>query len=121
VVVKPSYGLADDDVARMLEDSFKTAEVDMRARALREAQVEAQRLIEATEAALAADGELLDDSERASLAVLVASLRAVAPGDDVEAIEVATKTLAEGTDEFAARRMDKSIRRALAGRKLDEI
>ncbi|HWT37055.1 MAG TPA: Hsp70 family protein, partial [Paraburkholderia sp.] len=121
VVVKPSYGLADDDVARMLEDSFKTAEVDMRARALREAQVEAQRLIEATEAAFAADGELLDADERVTLDGLVAALRKVAPGDDVDAIETATKTLAEGTDEFAARRMDKSIRRALAGKKLDEI
>jgi molecular chaperone HscA len=121
VVVKPSYGLGDDDVARMLEDSFKTAEIDMRARALREAQVEAQRLVEATEAALAADGELLDADERTTLEGLVAALRAVAPGDDVDAIETSTKTLAEGTDEFAARRMDKSIRRALAGKKLDEI
>ncbi|MBN3753338.1 Fe-S protein assembly chaperone HscA [Paraburkholderia sp. Tr-20389] len=121
VVVKPSYGLADDDVARMLEDSFKTAEVDMRARALREAQVEAQRLIEATEAALAVDGELLDADERTTLESLVAALRTVAPSDDVDAIETATKTLAEGTDEFAARRMDKSIRRALAGKKLDEL
>ncbi|WP_180986397.1 Hsp70 family protein, partial [Burkholderia pseudomallei] len=121
VVVKPSYGLGDDDIARMLEDSFKTAEVDMRARALREAQVEAQRLVEATEAALVADGDLLDASERATVDALVASLRALAPGDDADAIDAATKALAEGTDEFAARRMDKSIKRALAGRKLDEI
>ncbi|WP_179095287.1 Hsp70 family protein, partial [Burkholderia pseudomallei] len=121
VVVKPSYGLGDDDIARMLEDSFKTAEVDMRARALREAQVEAQRLVEATEAALVADGDLLDASERATVDALVVSLRALAPGDDADAIDAATKALAEGTDEFAARRMDKSIKRALAGRKLDEI
>ncbi|QGZ61241.1 Fe-S protein assembly chaperone HscA [Paraburkholderia acidisoli] len=121
VVVKPSYGLADDDVARMLEDSFKTAEVDMRARALREAQVEAQRLIEATQAAFAADGELLDDTERAQLETLLAELAKVAQSEDTEAIEAATKTLSEGTDEFAARRMDKGIKRALAGKKLDEI
>jgi len=121
VVVKPSYGLADDDIARMLEDSFSTAEVDMRARALREAQVEARRLIEATGAALAADAELLDDSERAELDALLNGLRDVAQSDDVDAIEAATKKLAEGTDEFAARRMNKGIRRALAGRKLDEI
>jgi molecular chaperone HscA len=121
VVVKPSYGLADDDVARMLEDSFKTAEVDMRARALREAQVEAQRLIEATEAALDADAELLDETERGQLDALLSNLRTVAQGDDADAIEAATKTVAEGTDEFAARRMNKGIRRALAGRKLDEI
>jgi molecular chaperone HscA len=121
VVVKPSYGLADDDIAKMLEDSFNTAEVDMRARALREAQVEAQRLIEATDAALAADAELLDEAERAELDGLLSALRNVAQSDDVDAIEAATKTVAEGTDEFAARRMNKGIRRALAGRKLDDI
>ncbi|SDC00228.1 Fe-S protein assembly chaperone HscA [Paraburkholderia lycopersici] len=121
VVVKPSYGLADDDVARMLEDSFKTAEVDMRARALREAQVEAQRIIEATNAAFAADGELLDEAERAQLDALIAALAQVAQGEDAGAIEAATKALSEGTDEFAARRMDKGIKRALAGKKLDEI
>lgn len=121
VVVKPSYGLADDDIAKMLEDSYTSAETDMRARALREAQVEAQRLIEATGAALAADGELLDAAERAELDRLVAGLREVAAGDDADAIEAATKALSEGTDEFAARRMDKGIKRALAGRRLDEI
>jgi molecular chaperone HscA len=121
VVVKPSYGLADDDVARMLEESFKTAEVDMRARALREAQVEAKRMLEATEAALAADGELLDDDERAQVDASLAGLRTLAEGDDADAIEAATKALAEQTDEFAARRMDKGIRLALTGRKLDEI
>lgn len=119
--MKPSYGLADDDIAKMLEDSFKTAEVDMRARALREAQVEAERMIEATQAALAADGELLDAAERAEIDARVAALRTIAQGDDADAIEAATKALADGTDEFAARRMDKSIKRALSGRRLDEI
>ncbi|KXV12932.1 molecular chaperone HscA [Caballeronia megalochromosomata] len=121
VVVKPSYGLADDEVARMLEESFKTAETDMHARALREAQVEAERLIEATHAALEADGELVDDDERAEILTLVTGLAALATGDSVEKIEDATKALATGTDEFAARRMNKSIRRALAGRKLDDV
>ncbi|PMS23840.1 Fe-S protein assembly chaperone HscA [Trinickia dabaoshanensis] len=121
VVVKPSYGLADDDIARMLEDSFRTAEVDMRARALREAQVEAERLIEATQAALAADGELLADDERAQVEQALGRLRETAQGSDADAIEAATKSLAAETDEFAARRMDKSIRQALTGRKLDEI
>lgn len=121
VVVKPSYGLADDEVARMLEESFQTAETDMRARALREAQVEAERLIEATHAALETDGELLDDEERAEILTLVTGLAALASGDSVEEIEDATKALATGTDEFAARRMNKSIRRALAGRKLDDV
>jgi molecular chaperone HscA len=121
VVVKPSYGLADDEVARMLEDGFKSAEVDMHARALREAQVEAQRMLEASRAALGADGELLDDAERSEIDVLLGALEAVAGGADQAAIEAATEALAHGTDEFAARRMDKSIKRALAGRKLDEI
>jgi molecular chaperone HscA len=121
VVVKPSYGLADDDIARMLEDSFRTAEVDMRARALREAQVEAQRLVEATQAALAADGELLAEDERAQIDEALVQLRETAQGLDADAIEDATKSLAARTDEFAARRMDKSIRNALTGRKLDEI
>ncbi|AYQ89011.1 Fe-S protein assembly chaperone HscA [Burkholderia gladioli] len=121
VVVKPSYGLADDDIAKMLEDSFKTADVDMRVRALREAQVEAQRIAEATEAALAVDADLLDAEERAAIDALITKLRALAGGEDTDAIDAATKALAEGTDEFAARRMDKNIRRALAGRKLDEI
>jgi molecular chaperone HscA len=121
VVVKPSYGLADDDIAKMLEDSFQTAEVDMRARALREAQVDAQRLIEATRAALDADGELLDADERTQLDALLVGVVEVAQGPDVEMIEARTKALAEGTDEFAARRMNKGIRRALAGRRLDDI
>jgi molecular chaperone HscA len=121
VVVKPSYGLADDDIARMLEDSFQSAEVDMHARALREAQVEAQRLIEATEAALAVDGELLADDERADIDTLLVQLRGTAQGANADAIEDATKSLAAATDEFAARRMDKGIRAALTGRKLDEI
>ncbi|BCQ53806.1 Fe-S protein assembly chaperone HscA [Burkholderia gladioli] len=121
VVVKPSYGLADDDIAKMLEDSFKTADIDMRARALREAQVEAQRIAEATEAALAVDADLLDAEERAAIDALITKLRALAGGENTDAIDAATKALAEGTDEFAARRMDKNIRRALAGRKLDEI
>ena len=121
VVVKPSYGLADDDVARMLQDSFDTAEVDMRARALREAQVDAQRLVEATEAALGVDGELLDEAERANIDVLAAKLAAVTRGDSVDAIEAATKELSVATDEFAARRMNKSIRLALAGRRIDEV
>jgi molecular chaperone HscA len=121
VVVKPSYGLADDDVARMLQDSFNTAEVDMRARALREAQVDAQRLVEASQAALGVDGELLDEAERVQIDALIVKLAAVIGGESVDAIEAATKELASATDEFAARRMNKSIRRALAGRKIDDV
>ncbi|CAH2785589.1 MAG: Chaperone protein HscA [uncultured Caballeronia sp.] len=121
VVVKPSYGLADDDVARMLEESFTTAEVDMCARALREAQVDAQRLVEASQAAIGVDGELLDETERANIDALIVKLATVTGGDSVDAIEAATKELAAATDEFAARRMKKSIRCTLAGRRLDEV
>jgi molecular chaperone HscA len=121
VVVKPSYGLADNDVARMLEESFTTAEVDMRARALREQQVEAQRLLEATVAALQADGELLDADERGEIDSALAALQVIAHGDDADALEAGIKILAAETDEFAARRMNKGIRRALTGRKLDDI
>ncbi|SAK29977.1 chaperone protein HscA [Burkholderia multivorans] len=78
-------------------------------------------MIEATQAAIAADGELLDAAERAEIDARVAALRTIAQGDDADAIEAATKALADGTDEFAARRMDKSIKRALSGRRLDEI
>lgn len=99
----------------MLEESFTTAEVDMRARALREAQVDAQRLVEASQAALGVDGELLDEAERTNIEALIVKLAAVTGGDSVDAIETATKELAAATDEFAARRMNKSIRRA-AGR-----
>ncbi|MEA3118157.1 MAG: molecular chaperone HscA, partial [Paraburkholderia sp.] len=88
VVVKPSYGLADDEIARMLEDSFRSAEIDMHARALREAQVEAERMIEATEAALAADGELLEAAERASVDAALVASRQAALGNDADAIEV---------------------------------
>jgi len=121
VVVKPSYGLADDDVARMLEESFSTAEIDMRARALREQQVEADRLLVATVAALEVDGELLDSDERGEIDTALAALQALAHSDDADAIEAAIKILAAETDEFAARRMNKGIRRALTGRKLDDI
>jgi len=121
VVVKPSYGLADDDVARMLEESFSTAEIDMRARALREQQVEADRLLVATLAALEVDGELLDSDERGEIDTALAALQALAHTDDADAIEAGIKILAAETDEFAARRMNKGIRRALTGRKLDEI
>jgi len=121
VVVKPSYGLEDDEVARMLQDSFTSANADMQARALREQQVEAERLLEATTAALQADGELLDEAERGTVDSAFAALQQLAHGSDADAIEAAIKTLAAATDEFAARRMNKGIQRALTGRRLDEI
>ncbi|MFN7346699.1 MAG: Fe-S protein assembly chaperone HscA [Betaproteobacteria bacterium] len=121
VEVKPSYGLGDEDIARMLRDSLGTAEADLRARALREQQVDAQRLIEATDAALSADADLLSAAERAEVEARLAAVRAVAAGDEADAIKAAVDALAHATDEFAARRMDRSIRAALAGRRVDEV
>ena len=121
VEVKPSYGLGDEDIARMLQDSLGTAEADLRARALREQQVDAQRLIEATDAALSADADLLSAAERAEVEARLAAVRAVAAGDEADAIKAAVDALAHATDEFAARRMDRSIRAALAGRRVDEV
>lgn len=121
IVVKPSYGLGDDEVARMLRESFGAADSDMRARALREQQVEAARTVEATESALAADADLLDEPQRARIRCLIDAVRAVADGDDADAIKDAVDALGHGTERFAALRMDASVRRALAGKRLDEI
>ena len=121
ITVKPSYGLADDDVARMLQESFSSADADMQSRALREEQVEAERILLATQSALDADSVLLSEEERADIATLLDALRATAQGSDHQAIKEAVEALARGTEEFAARRMDRSVRSALAGRRLDEI
>jgi molecular chaperone HscA len=121
VSVKPSYGLADDDIARMLKEGFGAAEVDAAARALREARVEAERMVLATRSALAADGGLLSASEREAIALLLTSTEAIARGDDPHAIDDAVKTLADGTEAFAAMRMNRGIRAALAGRSVEDI
>jgi molecular chaperone HscA len=121
VSVKPSYGLGDDQIARMLQEGFATAESDMKDRALREARVEAERMLLATGSALGKDGDLLSPAERQAIDSLMQRLREAVPGDDHHAIEAATKALAEGTEAFAAERMNRSIREALSGRKLDEL
>ncbi|AMR77475.1 Fe-S protein assembly chaperone HscA [Cupriavidus nantongensis] len=121
VTVKPSYGLADDDIARMLQDSFREAEHDMKSRALAEERVEADRLVEATQRALETDGDLLSADERAAVEALMATVREIAAGEDHLAIRAAVEKLSHGTDEFAARRMDRSIKSALAGRKVQEL
>ncbi|MEO8524122.1 MAG: Fe-S protein assembly chaperone HscA [Caldimonas sp.] len=121
VAVKPSYGLSDDEVARMLGESFQAAEADMAARSLREAQVDADRLLAATATALADDGDLLSDPERADIDALVARLSAVHRGDDRFAIDDALKALGGGTESFAAERMNRGIRRALAGRRVEDV
>jgi molecular chaperone HscA len=121
VVVKPSYGLHDDDITRMLSESMGSAEADMQARMLRELQVEAKRLLEATQAALAADRDLLDGAEFTQVAQLMTDLFACAEGEDSSALKGAIDRLAHGTEELAARRMDRSIRAALAGRRVDDV
>jgi molecular chaperone HscA len=119
--VKPSYGLGDDQIARMLQDSFTTAESDMKARALVEARVDADRMLLATLSALAADGDLLSAQERAEVDRLMAELRQAQPLDDAAVIEAATQTLAKGTEAFAAQRMNRGIQKALAGKKIETI
>jgi molecular chaperone HscA len=121
ITVKPSYGLADDEVARMLQDSFTAASGDMQLRALKEEQVEAERILLATQSALDADAQLLSDEEQSSVAALMSQLRDVASGNDHDAIKAAITALADGTEEFAARRMDQSVRTALSGKKLNDI
>ncbi|WP_312570596.1 Fe-S protein assembly chaperone HscA [Stutzerimonas balearica] len=122
VQVKPSYGLSDGEIARMLEDSFRSAGSDKQARALREHQVDAQRLLEAVEAAVAADGDrLLDDEERVAIEAQMAELRALLDSQDAAAIEQQTRRLTQITDAFAARRLDSTVKAALAGRRLNDI
>lgn len=122
IQVKPSYGLTDGEIARMLEDSFRKADQDRDARALREQLVDAQRLLEAVEAALIADGErLLSTEERAAIKAQMAELRALLDSQDVSAIERQTKRLSQITDAFAARRLDSTVKAALAGRRLNDI
>ncbi|MGN6262090.1 MAG: Fe-S protein assembly chaperone HscA [Ralstonia sp.] len=121
IAVKPSYGLADDDVARMLQEGFQSAEDDMRRRALAEERVEGERLLEALSQALAADGDLLSPEERAAIDTEIAALRITMQGDDHRAIKDAVDALSHGTDEFAARRMDRGIRKALAGKRIEEL
>jgi molecular chaperone HscA len=121
VVVKPSYGLSDDDVARMLRDGFGAAEADMQARTLREARVDAERLLLATRSALSADGDLLAPAERATIDQRMDALESSRQGDDVNAIRSALDALADCTESFAAARMNRSIRSALTGRRVEEV
>jgi len=130
ITVKPSYGLADDQVARMLQESYTSASSDMQMRALREEQVEAERILLATQSALDSDTDLLSPDEKATIAAQLQMVRdAVAMSNDTtlepglrqNVVHDAVQALAHGTEEFAARRMDKSVRKALSGKSLDEI
>ncbi|MDU8455778.1 Fe-S protein assembly chaperone HscA [Pseudomonas syringae group sp. J254-4] len=122
IQVKPSYGLTDDEVTRMLKDSFEYAGDDKVARVLREHQVDAERLLEAVQGALEADGErLLDEEERLVINLQMDELRELMQGTDGYAIEQQTKRLSQVTDAFAARRLDSTVKAALAGRNLNDI
>lgn len=121
IAVKPSYGLHDDDIARMLHDSYEHAAEDMRARALAEAQVDADQVIAATEAALATDGDLLDEKERAVVDAALARAATCRAGTDHRALLAATAGLNRATVELASRRMNRSVSRVLTGQRLDAI
>jgi len=121
VTVKPSYGLSDDEVTRMLQEGFGHAEDDMAARALREAQVDADRLLGALASALANDGDLLASDERGVLDALVETLRRARAGSDRAEIEQAMQALSAATEPFAAERMNRGMRRALAGRRVEDL
>lgn len=121
VDVKPSYGLSDEQIATMLQDSFSTAARDMQVRSLVEARVDADRMIAATQSALAADGDLLSPCQRASIDALLAAALQAKLLEDPKAVESATQQLAKGTEAFAALRMNRGIRQALAGKNVETL
>ncbi len=121
VIVKPSYGLADGDITRMLQESFSSAEEDKAARALREERLEAERLLEALSSAMTADRALLTEAEQASIHAGMSELSRIKQSDDHHAIAAAVKALSEATDEFAARRMNRSITEALKGKSVESL
>lgn len=121
VDVKPSYGLSDEQVAQMLQDGFSTAQEDMKARALVEARVDADRMLMATQSALDADGDVLTTQQRDDILALMQALRQAVISEDTAHIEAATQALAKGTEAFAAERMNRGIREALAGKSIQFI
>jgi molecular chaperone HscA len=121
ITVKPSYGLTDGEIARMLKDSFAHAADDMQARALAEVQVDADQIAEATRNALAADGELLNARERAEVDAALGELALARAGTDHLALRAAVDALNRATGDFASRRMDRSVARALTGKRVDAL
>ncbi len=121
IQVKPSYGLTDGEIASMIQDSMSYAEQDVKARMLAEQKVEAARVLESLNGALAADAALLSAAERQVIDEAAAHLSVVAQGNDADAIEEAIKNVDKQTQDFAARRMDKSVRVALKGQSVDEV
>ena len=121
ILVKPSYGLSDAEIARMLQESFANAAPDMVARALAEARVEAERIVDATEGALRSDGDLLAAAERVTIEHALAAVRRLAGQDDHRTLVAAVTALNTATEEFAARRMNRGVERALTGRSVDAL
>jgi molecular chaperone HscA len=121
IQVKPSYGLSDNEIATMIKDSMSFAEHDVQARMLAEQKVEAARVLESLNSALAADAALLSVEERQAIDDGVSVLQKAAVGDDADAIKEAIKNIDTQTQEFAARRMDQSVRKALKGQSVDEV
>jgi molecular chaperone HscA len=121
IVVKPSYGLTDGEIARMLQDSFAHASDDAQARALAEARVDAERIIVATQSALAVDADLLAGDERAAIDRALDDVRRMSDGDDRAALAKAVAALNNATGAFAARRMDRGVARALTGKRVDAL
>ncbi|MFC2543816.1 MAG: Fe-S protein assembly chaperone HscA [Aggregatibacter sp.] len=121
IQVKPSYGLTDDEIANMLKASMENAKEDIQARLLAEQRVEAERVLESVRSALAQDYDLLDDDELSAVKNAIISLEKLKQQNDSLAIKQGIKALDLATQEFAARRMDKSIRTALAGHSVDDI
>jgi molecular chaperone HscA len=119
--VKPSYGLGDDQIAKMLQDSFTTADVDMKSRALVEARVDSDRMVLATQSALAADADLLTEADRAQIDALMTAVSTARPLEDPALIEAVTQALAKGTEAFAAMRMNRGIQKALAGKNIATV
>jgi molecular chaperone HscA len=119
--VKPSYGLGDAQIAQMLQESFATAEQDIRTRAVVEAQVDADRLLLAIRSALDADADLLDGQERDTIDAAMAALSHARTSADAAHIEALSKALAQATESFAAQRMNRGIAHALAGKNIESI
>jgi molecular chaperone HscA len=120
--IKPSYGLSDAEITRMLQDGFASAQIDLKARALREEQVSAQRLLDAVQAALIADSYLLIDAERTAVDEAMATLQStLSSEEDSDVLRRAVDVAAKATDDFAQKRMNASIQKALTGKSVSEI
>ena len=121
VTVKPSYGLSDIAIAEMLKNSIAHSSDDERERMVREKRIDAQRMLDAVKKALEADGALLNEEESQKISELMKLLESCVDSSSAAEIQIAIDALNEGTQEFAGRRMDKSIREALRGRNIDQI